>query len=370
MIGYARRRLAGRVGRGRHRRTGRRHRRSTSPASHHLEVPPLDAGDMIDLLGQHGLPAARRPAAARRVRRRTRRWPWRSCGAVGEQPVAARPAHRRCRPRSSGCCASGSSPSPRTSAAPWRSAALLHRPTVRQLERAGRLGRGGAPTPRGRARAGARSDDAVRFTPAALRRVVAESTPAGAGPSCTASWPRSPRPRRSRCGTAPSPTRGPDADARPRAGGVAAEAPPPAGPARSRPSSTSWPPTGRRPTSPPSGSSGWPPPSRPAPPATTPSWCTGRWRLPRRCRPTPAQMVRVRLALPELAGSGVAAMDEVLTAALADAGDDDRAGRDGAAPAGPGRADGVAPGGRRPARRAGGARCCAAPATGPARPRR
>ncbi|WP_296605449.1 helix-turn-helix transcriptional regulator, partial [Nocardioides sp.] len=38
----------------------------------------------------------------------------------------------------------------------------------------------------------------------------------------------------------------------------------------------------------------------------------------------PAQQVRVRLALPELAGTGVAAMDEVLTAALADAGDDDR----------------------------------------------
>ena len=38
---------------------------------------------------------------------------------------------------------------------------------------------------------------------------------------------------------------------------------------------------------------------------------------------TPAQMVRVRVALLELAGSGVAAMDEMLTAALADAADDD-----------------------------------------------
>ena len=38
---------------------------------------------------------------------------------------------------------------------------------------------------------------------------------------------------------------------------------------------------------------------------------------------TPAQMVRMRVALLELAGSGVAAMDEMLTAALADAADDD-----------------------------------------------
>ena len=34
-------------------------------------------------------------------------------------------------------------------------------------------------------------------------------------------------------------------------------------------------------------------------------------------------MVRMRVALLELAGSGVAAMDEMLTAALADAADDD-----------------------------------------------
>ncbi|MFC6287104.1 LuxR C-terminal-related transcriptional regulator [Nocardioides sp. GCM10027113] len=38
---------------------------------------------------------------------------------------------------------------------------------------------------------------------------------------------------------------------------------------------------------------------------------------------TPAQLVRVRLALLELAGSGMAAMDEALTTALADAADDD-----------------------------------------------
>jgi DNA-binding CsgD family transcriptional regulator/Arc/MetJ-type ribon-helix-helix transcriptional regulator len=38
---------------------------------------------------------------------------------------------------------------------------------------------------------------------------------------------------------------------------------------------------------------------------------------------TPAQLVRVRVALLELAGSGATAMDEVLTTALADAGDDD-----------------------------------------------
>lgn len=40
--------------------------------------------------------------------------------------------------------------------------------------------------------------------------------------------------------------------------------------------------------------------------------------------PSPAQSVRVRLALPELAGFEVSVLDEVLTAALADAGDDDR----------------------------------------------
>ncbi|MBS44380.1 MAG: LuxR family transcriptional regulator [Nocardioides sp.] len=43
----------------------------------------------------------------------------------------------------------------------------------------------------------------------------------------------------------------------------------------------------------------------------------------RTCDLTPQQRVRLRLTIPELAGNGVALLDEVLTAALADAGEDD-----------------------------------------------
>ena len=79
--------------------------------------------------------------------------------------------------------------------------------------------------------------------------------------------------------------------------------------------------------------------------------------------PTPAQSVRVRLAIPELAGYGVAALDEVLAAALADAGDDDRAGREGPAAARPDRADGVAARSGRAVGRSGRSACSSGPGT-------
>ena len=105
--------------------------------------------------------------------------------------------------------------------------------------------------------------------------------------------------------------------------GLAAREAAESGPGRSPRSSTSWPPTGRRASSPTSAWSGWRgrgdrrprQPSRAAQP--------GPDRLPRRaCHP--GQAVRVRLAVPELAGCGPAASTRCSTAALADAGDDDR----------------------------------------------
>ena len=116
----------------------------------------------------------------------------------------------------------------------------------------------------------------------------------------------------------------PNADFARELAAVAADAAPAAGPARSPPSSTCSPPTGRRATSPANGSSGWST-------AVETGALGNHAELVHRALvdlvagpATPAQMVRMRVALLELAGSGVAAMDEMLTAALADAADDDR----------------------------------------------
>ena len=176
VLGYARRRLVGRVA----------VVATVGPGSgtgidlaglHLLDVPPLDAGDMIDLLGRHGLPAhtAQRlhiesggvPALALAL-----------CGAVGQRPsLLGRPSpvpgriEHVLRERFLAL--------PNGVRGTLRYAALLHRPTVRQLERAGRLD--AEEDVRRAVGLGllARSGDALRFTPATLGRVVAESTAAG-----------------------------------------------------------------------------------------------------------------------------------------------------------------------------------------------
>jgi DNA-binding CsgD family transcriptional regulator len=320
VLGYARRRLVGRVGVvatvGPGSGTG------IDPTGLELiDVPPLDAGDMIDLLGQHGLPAhtAQRlhiesggvPALALAL-----------CGAVGERPsLLGRP-----------------SPVPgriehvlreRFLALPdgvrgtLRSAALLHRPTVRQLERAGRLD--AEEEVRRAVELGllARSGDVLRFTPAVLGSVVAESTAAG----CRAEL------HQELAEVAPTVAEQMRhralADPRPDAGfsrvlaDVAAEAA--AGGAREIATELYVLAADRAPCALADERVEW------LATAVETGALGNHAELVHRAlvdllagSATPAQMVRVRVALLELAGSGVAAMDEMLTAALADAADDDR----------------------------------------------
>ncbi len=216
VIGYARRRLVGRVtvlatvgpGAG----TG-----IDLAGLEMLDVPPLEAGDMIELLGRHGLPAhtAQRlhiesggvPALALAL-----------CGAVGERPsLLGRPTplpgriEHVLRERFLSL--------PDDVRLTLRRAALLHRPTVRQLERAGRLN--AEEEVRRAVELGllARSDGVLRFTPAALGRVVAESTATG----CRAELHddlAEVAPTDARAAAAPSPGRpAPERRLRPRARG-------------------------------------------------------------------------------------------------------------------------------------------------------
>ena len=320
VIGYGRRRVAGRVGLvatvGPGESTG-----IDLSDLHHLVVPPLDCGDTIDLLGRHGLPAH----VAQRVHVESGGLPSLAlalAGAIGEQPsVLGRPTplpptiERVLRDR----YLAQDEPVRDTLAV----AALLHRPTARQLERAGRIG--AEEDLREAAAAGlvARTDDGVRFTPPALRRVVIEAVPAV----------RRAELHRELAEVAPSAAERLRhralAEPRPCAGlarelGLAAQESASAGcrelatelyllaadrsPVELADERVEWLATAVE-----TGAPG------------------NRVELVRRAladfldQPaTPAQAVRVRLAIPELAGSGVAALDEVLTAALADAGDDDR----------------------------------------------
>ncbi len=320
VLGYARRRLVGRVvvvatvgpGSG----TG-----IDLTGLERLDVPPLDAGDMIDLLGQHGLPAhtAQRlhvesggvPALALAL-----------CGAVGQRPsLLGRPSPLpgriehvlRERFRALPVGVRGT----------LRSAALLHRPTVRQLERAGRLD--AEEEVRRAVELGllARSDDVLRFTPAALRSVVAESTAAG----CRAELhqelaevaPTVAEQMRHRALADPRP----DAEFSRALAGVAADTA--AGGAREIATELYVLAADRAPCALSDERVEW------LATAVETGALGNHAELVHRAlvdllaaSATPAQMVRVRVALLELAGSGVAAMDEMLTAALADAADDDR----------------------------------------------
>jgi len=319
VLGYARRRLVGSVG----------VVATVGPGSgtgidltglERIDVPPLDAGDMIDLLGQHGLPAhtAQRlhiesggvPALALAL-----------CGAVGERPsLLGRPSpvpgriEHVLRERFLAL--------PEGVRGTLRSAALLHRPTVRQLERAGRLD--AEEEVRRAVGLGllARSDDLLRFTPAALRWVVAESTAAG----CRAELhqelaevaPTVAEQMRHRALADPRP----DAAFSRALADVAADAA--AGGAREIATELYVLAADRAPCAQSDERVEW------LATAVETGALGNHAELVHRAlvdllasSATPAQMVRVRVALLELAGSGVAAMDEMLTAALADAADDD-----------------------------------------------
>ena len=319
VIGYGRRRLPGRVGLVV--TVGPGGEPVDLAGVHALEVPPLDAGDTIELLGRHGLAAH----LAQRVYAESGGLPSVAlalCGAIGEHPsLLGRPT-----------------PLPTAIERVLRSrfhsqdeqvrqtlarAALLHRPTVRQLERAGRID---AEHDLRVAAAGGlvdRTDDAVRFVPPVLRRVITDATPAlrraELHRELAVVAPSAAERVRHRALADPRP----DAELA-RELGVAAQESAAAGgrelatelyllaadrsPAELAAARVEWLATA----------------VETGAPGNHVDLVHRALRDFLELPATAAQTVRVRLALPELAGSGVAVMDEVLTAALADAGDDDR----------------------------------------------
>ncbi|WP_148615332.1 AAA family ATPase [Nocardioides rubriscoriae] len=321
IVGYARRRLEGRIAVVA--TLGETDDAATEvdvSGLHHLDVAPLDPVDMIDLLCAHGLS----PDVAQRVHVESGGIPAHALaltGLIGERPVVL------------------GSPTPlptsleqvlreRVRAQPPEvretllHAALLHRPAVRELERAGRVAADDDVRRAVRSGLLARSGAGLRFTPSALREVVVDSFPASDRAAL----------HRHLADVAPTTAQRlrhlaladprPDATLAHELGGAAREA---AGlGAREIAAELYVLAADRAPL---------------ALAADRVEWLVAAIEtaapgnhvdLVRRAladvleaHPTPAQAVRVRLAIPELAGHGVTLLDEVLTAALADAGDDD-----------------------------------------------
>jgi DNA-binding CsgD family transcriptional regulator len=342
VVGYARRRLAGRVlvvatvgtaagapsgsgPSGPGPASGRRGEDVDISELRHLDVPPLDPVDMVELLCAHGLA----PDVAQRVHVESGGVPAAAlamAGLIGERPSVLggppplpasleRVLQERFRAQ------------PPEVRATLLHAALLHRPTLRDLERSGRVG---ADDDVRRAVAAGlllgpgagRRDGGLRFTPSALREVVLESAPATERAAL----------HRRLADTAPS--------AAERLRHLALSDPrPDAGLAREL--------GGAAHDSAVSGSGGLAAELYLLAADRAPfalheqrvEWLVAaietaapgnHAELVQRALvdvldagTTPAQAVRVRLAIPELAGHAVAVLDEVLTAALADAGDDD-----------------------------------------------
>ncbi len=320
VIGYGRRRLPGRVGLvatvGPGAGTG-----IDLTGLHHLEVPPLDAGDMVDLLGAHGLGAH----VAQRLYVESAGLPSLAlalCGAVGESPsLLGRPTplppsiERVLRDRFLAL--------PDEVRETLEQAALLHRPTTRQLERAGRIEAGEHVRRATAAGLLTLAEESVRFTPPALRRVVVDAIPAvrRAGLHRALADAATGPAERMRHRALADPR--PDADLALALGAAAQESA--ATGARELATELWLLAADRSPFDLAEERVEW------LATAVETGALGNHVELVHRAladflaaTATPAQMVRVRLALPELAGSGVAAMDEVLTAALADAGDDDR----------------------------------------------
>jgi DNA-binding CsgD family transcriptional regulator/tetratricopeptide (TPR) repeat protein/energy-coupling factor transporter ATP-binding protein EcfA2 len=320
LVGYARRRLVDKVGLVATMGPGDGEQIDVSDL-HHLEVPPLDAADMVDLLCDHGLP----PDVAHRVYVESGGMPSLALaltGAIGVRPTIMgaptplpRSIERVLRDRILGQPAEVRDTLVR--------AALLHRPTVRQLERSGRISADEEVRRSVLSGLVVQADGVVRFTPSALRTVITEMTAAperadlhrSLGEVATSAGERlrhlalaEPRPdgRLSRelalaaCDSAAAGARELGAELYLLAADRA-----PFELSRER---VEWLAT-----------------------AVETAALANRLDLVNRAlgdfleaSPTPGQLVRVRLAIPELAGSDVAVLDEVLTAALADAGDDDR----------------------------------------------
>ena len=321
VLGYARRRLVGRFALVATLGPGPGETSIDVSGLHHLEVAPLTATDMVELLCTHGLP----PGLAQRVHVESGGMPGAAlamAGALGRRPSVL-----------------GSPPPMPTSLTrvlrdrvhaqpePVRStlvtAALVHRPTVRQLERAGRIA--AEEHLRRAALAGlvADVDGAVRFTPSALRSVVIETTSASErvdlhrllADAATSA------PERLRHLALADPRPDPDlalelhhaaeGAAAAGAGDLAAELwllAADRAAVEQQPHRVEW--LARA--------------VETAAPGNHHDLVSRALHDFWEASPSADQAVRVRLAIPELAGGGVAMLDEVLTAALADAADDDR----------------------------------------------
>ena len=286
-----------------------------------VEVPPLEADDMVDLLEAHGVSAQ----VAQRLYVESGGLPALALtlgGAVGRQPSLLG-------------CPTPLAPSlervfrerflaqPDEVRATLQHAALLHRPTSRQLERAGRLEADQDVREAVAAGLVSRLDDVLRFTPSALRRLVVEEIPAARRAELH-------RALAVAASTAPERLRHRAlADARPDAPlahelAVAAQGSAQSG-ARDIAAELYLLAADRAPYDLDDERVEW------LATAIETAAVGQHAELVHRALPefralsaSPAQLVRVRLALAELAGSGAVALDEVLTAALADAGDDDR----------------------------------------------
>lgn len=289
------------------------------PAIADLEVGPLETGDLVDLLAAHGIG----PGVAQRIAGESAGLPSLAlalAGAVGElptvlgRPTAMPPSVRR-------MLHDRLAAQPEPVRATLLRAALLHRPTVRQLCRAGRTD--AEAELRAAAQAGlvVLRDDVVRFTPPGLLGVVADGVDAATRATLHQSLSRVASCAEERVRHEALATAAPDADLARRAAAAAGDAVrrgawelgaelhllaaerAPVELARER---VEWLATAIE--------VGAPGNHAEIVYRALDDFLT--------VDASPAQRVRVRLALVELAGTGVALMDEVLGTALADAAGD------------------------------------------------
>ncbi|MDQ4052971.1 MAG: AAA family ATPase [Actinomycetota bacterium] len=320
LVGYARRRLTGAIGMVATMGPGDGDEIDVSEL-HHLEVPPLDEGAMVDLLCDNGLA----PDVAHRVYVESGGIPSLALaltGAIGVRPRVMgaptplpRSIERVLRDRFLA--------QPVEVRATLARAALLHRPTVRQLERSGRISADDDVRRAALAGLVALTDEVIRFTPSLLRAVITDKIAASERASLHRSLAEVATSAGERLRHLALAEPRPDAGLARELGLAACDSAAAGGRelaaelyllAADRasfelaPERVEWLATAVETAAP-----------------------ANRLDLVNRglgdlleADPSPAQLVRVRLAIPELAGSDVAALDEFLTAALVDAGDDDR----------------------------------------------
>ncbi len=320
IVGYARRRLHGRMALVATIGPGDNNVDVDVTGLHHLEVPPLSAAEMVDLLCDNGLAAD----IAQRVYVESGGIPSLAlalCGAIGEHPsVLGAPT-----------------PLPSSIARVLRDrflaqpddvrttlshAALLPHPTVRQLERGGRIA--AEEHIRLAAQSGlvCRADGSIRFTPSALRGIITDLLPADDRVALHAALADVAGTVAERLRHLALARPGVDAELA-RELGVAARGSAAAG-CREIAAELYLLAAERAPYDLCEQRVEWLTAAiETAAPGNHVELVVCALGDFLEASPTPAQSVRVRLAIPELAGYGVTALDELLDAALADAGDDD-----------------------------------------------